>query len=119
MVLALLKAKAGLQITLPDIYHPKQRAVLKADPTVLELPRLGPQNFYETGVHILKLLPFVANNQIEIQEDEELGMVMVEMLTKRFRYILDSSTNADAADTLVKMDPLDRPERKLYKEGQK
>ena len=69
-------------MTLPEIYHPKQRPILKADPTILALPTLGPQHFYETGRHVLKMsVGSVGSN--DIPEDEELGRVLVEMISKR------------------------------------
>ena len=44
------------------------------------------------------------------------GSVLVEVLTRRFRFILDASFNADASDAPAQMAKLDNEERRLYAE---
>ena len=48
----------------------------KADPRVLQLPRLGPHHFYETGRHLLKVCATA-------EEVETLGDLLVELLRAR------------------------------------
>ena len=48
----------------------------KADPRVLQLPRLGPHHFYETGRHLLKVCATA-------EEVEALGDLLVELLRAR------------------------------------
>jgi len=70
-----------------------------------------------SGLH---LLPYTAAedaaNETPVAEEEELASVMVEMLSRRFRYVLDASFNAEASDAPQKMAKLDSLEKKLYEE---
>lgn len=92
MVNALVKkarlSPATFDVSLPDIYHARKRqGQLRADPTVLALPRCGPAHFYLTGSHLLWFSTLIdaKDTSIEVKAEEELGPVLVEVLTRRFR----------------------------------
>ena len=57
-------------------------------------------------------------NHSEIGDrDEHLGSVMVEMLVKRFRYILDGAQNSSLDSNSRDLDRLDSLERELFLAG--
>ncbi len=79
--------------------------------------RVGPLHFYTTGVHILPYsLAEDAREETEVAEGEDLGAVLAEVLTKRFRYILDASFNSDSSEAPSMTDKLDFLERRLYEQ---
>ena len=49
----------------------------------------------------------------------DIGGLLVETMTKRFRRIMDSSSNSAECDTLTQTERLDSLEKMLYVEGQK
>ena len=92
-----LKGRGRLQVELPKTWNLSQRQIIKADPNVVDLHRLGP-HFYQTGCHVVKL---ICDGQNLDDEAEEIGNILVDTLTRRFRSIMDASANAEARDTLV------------------
>jgi hypothetical protein len=52
-------------------------------------------------------------------EANEIGSLLVETMTKRFRRIMDSSSNSNESDTRNQTERLDSLEKRLYCEGQK
>ena len=58
-----------------------------------------------------------AKDPADLPEYEALGKVLVDVLKRRFRYILDASFNADSTEAPSKMNKLDKLERDLYVEG--
>ena len=101
-----LKGKGRVEVGVPKAWTAGQMDVIAADPTVVDLQRLGP-HFYESGRRFLAL------------GVEDADGVLVETLVKRFRNIMDASFNADTRDTLVNTETLDQVERDLYAKGQR
>jgi len=93
MASALAKSSrtASVQVGMPEIFEAKNKSRLQADPRVLQLPRLGPHHFYETGRHLLKVCA-------SAEEVEALGELLVELLRGRFKMIYDDATNLDQHD---------------------
>jgi GINS complex subunit 3 len=116
---ALLRARAPVEPTWPEVYGSGRRAVLRAEPAGLRLPRIGPNNFYETGRHLMVRLGRPGVTPDGVRDALDLGQALVEMLMRRFRYILDTSSNCDARDAPEHMERLDAIERGLYLSGQK
>ena len=83
--------------------------------------RLGPTNFYDTGRHLLSL-PIQeddTNADDSATQREELGLLLVEMLNKRFKDIYARSTNSDSSSASQGyLEKLDLLERGLYSSGQ-
>ena len=92
-----LKVRNRAKLELPDSWSSSKREIIKADPSVLDLHKLGPY-FYQTGYHILKL---ISNNQNLNDDAEAISNILVDTLTKRFRNIMDASANSEAQDTLI------------------
>lgn len=92
-----LKVRNRAKLELPDSWSSSKREIIKADPSVLDLHKLGPY-FYQTGYHILKL---ILNNQNLNDDAEAISNILVDTLTKRFRNIMDASANSEAQDTLI------------------
>jgi len=109
-----LKVRNRAKLELPDSWSSSKREIIKADPSVLDLHKLGPY-FYQTGYHILKL---ISNNQNLNDDAEAISNILVDTLTKRFRNIMDASANSEAQDTLINTETLDAIERGLYRVGQ-
>lgn len=108
------KAKNRAKLELPKTWSLSQRDIVKADPSVVDLHKLGPY-FYQSGCHILK---YISVGQELDDEADKIGNILVDTLTKRFRGIMDASANAEAQDTLINTESLDSIERGLYRIGQ-
>lgn len=104
-----LKRKNQAQILMPPNFTDKKRQIVAADPDAVNLHQYGP-HYYESGRHLMKLAT---------PEAEDVGKLLVETLTKRFRRIMDSSSNSLESDTLAKTERLDSLEKLLYCQGQK
>ena len=104
-----LKARNRAQISMPPNFTEKKRQIVVADPPAVNLHNYGP-HFYESGRHLMKL---------GTQDSVEIGSILAETLTKRFRMIMDSSINSSECDTLSKTERLDSLEKMLYEQGQK
>jgi len=104
-----LKARNRAQLNMPPNFSDKKRQIVAADPDAVNLHNYGP-HFYESGRHIMKLGTPEAN---------DIGSLLVETMTKRFRRIMDSSSNSNESDTRNQTERLDSLEKRLYCEGQK
>ncbi len=104
-----MKAKRRSDISMPPSFTEKMRQIVAADPSAVNLHQLGP-TYYETGRLLMKL---------ESQEAEEIGLLLRDTLTKRFRSIMDASNNAAECDLLTKTEKMDDLEKILYHQGQK
>jgi GINS complex subunit 3 len=104
-----LKSKNRAELSMPPSFAEKSRQIVAADPDAVNLHQLGP-SYYESGRHIMKL---------GTSEADEIGALLVETLTKRFRRIMDASSNSSECDLLTKTERLDNLERLLYEQGQK
>ena len=94
---------------MPPSFTDKKRQIVRADPDAVNLHQLGP-NYYESGRHLMKL---------NTPEAEDIGGLLVNTLTNRFRRIMDASSNSAECDMLTKTERLDTLERLLYEQGQK
>lgn len=104
-----LMRKNQASISMPPSFTEKKRQIVFADPDAVNLHQYGP-HYYESGRHLMKL---------GTQDAEDIGKLLVETMTKRFRRIMDSSSNSSECDTLTKTERLDSLEKLLYKQGQK
>eukprot|EP00093_Oithona_nana_P003644 03644.XXX_15937_16542_1 [CDS] Oithona nana genome sequencing. len=104
-----LKSRSRAQIMMPHNFTDRKRQMVSADPDAVNLHTFGP-NYYESGRHLMNL---------GTSESEDIGKLLVETLTKRFRRIMDSSSNSAECDMLTKTERLDNLERLLYEQGQK
>ncbi len=103
-----LRSKNRAQILMPPNFTYKKRQIVSAEPDAVNLHSYGP-HFYESGKHLMKL---------GTQESEDIGKLLVETLTRRFRMIMDSSIHSSDSDTLAKTEKLDSLEKLLYRQGQ-
>ncbi|XP_068235027.1 DNA replication complex GINS protein PSF3-like [Palaemon carinicauda] len=94
---------------LPVSYKEKYREILKADPSVVDLHKLGP-HFYELGMHLLPL---------SNAESSPLATLLTQTLRERLRWIMDSAQNSSEDDTSTQIARLDDLERSLFGVGQK
>ena len=97
------KNRGRAKLEIPSTWNSRQRQIMSADPSVLDLHKFGPY-FYQTGCHIIK---HISEGQNLDDESEAIGNILVETLTKRFRGIMDASANAEAQDTLINTGKLD------------
>ena len=104
-----LKSKNRATLSMPLSFTDRKRQIVQADADAVNLHQLGP-NYYESGRHLMKL---------GTPEAREIGSLLVETLTNRFRRIMDASSNASECDTLTKTEKLDTLEKLLYEQGQK
>lgn len=104
-----LKAKNRATLSMPPSFNEKKRQIVAADPDAVNLHQLGP-TYYETGRHLMKLAT---------PEAEDIGRILVETMTKRYRRIMDGSSNSMECDLLTNTERLDALERILYEQGQK
>ncbi|TRY72142.1 hypothetical protein TCAL_10602 [Tigriopus californicus] len=112
MTLSLLRAKVAIDVGVPPIFTLERRPILRADPVSLNLPKVGPKHFYRVGA---KLLRFKHSHLG--QGDDHLGSVLVDMIMKRFRYILDSSQHCQMNASGKETDILDVIEKELFQVG--
>ncbi|XP_068233947.1 DNA replication complex GINS protein PSF3-like [Palaemon carinicauda] len=94
---------------LPVSYKEKYRYNFKADPSVVDLHKLGP-HFYELGMHLLPL---------SNAESSPLATLLTQTLRERLRWIMDSAQNSSEDDTSTQTARLDDLERSLFGVGQK
>ena len=104
-----LKARNRATIFMAPNFTEKKRQIVSADPPAMNLHNYGP-HFYESGRHLMKL---------GTPDAIDIGNVLADTLTKRFRMIMDSSINSSECDTLAKTEKLDSLEKLLYHQGQK
>ena len=82
---------------MPPSFTDKKRQIVRADPDAVNLHQLGP-NYYESGRHLMKL---------NTPEAEDIGGLLVNTLTNRFRRIMDASSNSAECDMLTNTERLD------------
>ncbi|XP_061197042.1 DNA replication complex GINS protein PSF3-like [Saccostrea echinata] len=98
-----------VSVDLPKQYKEGYREIFTADPTVVDLHKLGPY-FYNYGSQLLKF---------ELPETPDVAKSLLQTFQGRLRKIMDSSQNSYNEDTSKLIEKLDESERILFKEGQK
>ena len=104
-----LKSKNRATVSMPPSFTDKKHNIVLADPDAVNLHQMGP-NYYESGRHLMKLAT---------PDAEESGELLVNTMTRRFRRIMDASSNSAECDMLTKTEKLDTLEKQLYEQGQK
>lgn len=112
MVQSLLRAKVSVELGVPPIFTLERRPILRADPVSLNLPKVGPKHFYRVGAMLLRF-----KHSHVGEGDDHLGSVLVDMIMKRFRYILDSSQHCQMNASGRETDILDVVENELFQVG--
>ncbi|XP_051545815.1 DNA replication complex GINS protein PSF3-like isoform X2 [Myxocyprinus asiaticus] len=102
------KKRRVLSVELPKVYRQGWRTVFGADPTVVDLHKMGPY-YYGLGSQIL---------HFDSPENQEIAQTVLQTFIGRFRRTMDSSQNAYNEDTSVLVERLDCLERSLFKAGQ-
>ncbi|KAK3086510.1 hypothetical protein FSP39_019418 [Pinctada imbricata] len=97
-----------VSVELPKSYKEGYREILTADPTVVDLHKLGPY-FYRFGSELLKF---------EVPDTPDISKSLLQAFQGRIRKIMDSSQNAFHEDTTKLTEKLDETERILFKAGQ-
>ncbi|CAL1544076.1 unnamed protein product [Lymnaea stagnalis] len=92
----------------PKSYREGYRHILKADPNVVDLHRLGPF-FYLFGG---KLISF------QLPDADDIASILLKTFQGRFRRIMDGSQNALHTDLTGQVSMLDEQERQLFAAGQ-
>ncbi|CAL8324355.1 unnamed protein product [Gadus morhua 'NCC'] len=98
-----------VSIELPKVYREGWRTVFNADPTVVDLHKMGPY-YYGLGSQML---------HFDSPENPEIAQALLQTFIGRFRRTMDSSQNAYNEDTSALVDRLDSLERELFKMGQR
>ncbi|RXG65154.1 DNA replication complex GINS protein PSF3, partial [Armadillidium vulgare] len=86
----------------------KIQEILKADPNVVDLHKLGPY-FYEVGQHLLPLAG---------KDSGQLALLLAQTLRERLRKIMDAALHSLADDVSNYIKQMDELERTLFKIGQ-
>uniref|UniRef100_A0A8C1HT37 DNA replication complex GINS protein PSF3 n=1 Tax=Cyprinus carpio carpio TaxID=630221 RepID=A0A8C1HT37_CYPCA len=97
-----------LSMELPKVYREGWRTVFGADPTVVDLHKMGPY-YYGLGSQLL---------HFDSPENPEIANTILQTFIGRFRRTMDSSQNAYNEDTSALVERLDCLERSLFKAGQ-
>ncbi|KAG7281556.1 hypothetical protein CRUP_007590 [Coryphaenoides rupestris] len=97
-----------VSVELPKVYREGWRTVFRADPTVVDLHKMGPY-YYGLGSQML---------HFDSPENPEIAQALLQTFIGRFRRTMDSSQNAYNEDTSALLDRLDCLERVLFKMGQ-
>eukprot|EP00105_Crassostrea_gigas_P019851 XP_011438477.1 PREDICTED: DNA replication complex GINS protein PSF3 [Crassostrea gigas] len=97
-----------VSVDLPKQYKEGYREIFSADPTMVDLHKLGPY-FYNYGSQLL---------QFELPETPDVAKSLLQTFQGRLRKIMDSSQNCFNEDTSKLVEKLDESERILFKEGQ-
>ncbi|XP_061775896.1 DNA replication complex GINS protein PSF3 [Nerophis ophidion] len=100
--------KGMLSVELPKVYREGWRTVFNADPTVVDLHKLGPY-YYGLGSQML---------HFDSPENTEIAQTLLQTFIGRFRRTMDSSQNAYNEDTSALVDRLDCIEKVLFRSGQ-
>ncbi|CAL8357530.1 unnamed protein product [Lota lota] len=98
-----------VSIELPKVYREGWRTVFNADPTVVDLHKMGPY-YYGLGSQML---------HFDSPENPEIAQALLQTFIGRFRRTMDSSQNVYNEDTSALVDRLDCLERVLFKMGQR
>ncbi|XP_064169973.1 DNA replication complex GINS protein PSF3 [Anguilla rostrata] len=97
-----------LSVELPKVYREGWRTVFSADPTVVDLHKMGPY-YYGLGSQLL---------HFQNPENPEIAQAVLQTFIGRFRRTMDSAQNAYNEDTSALVEPLDSLERALFRVGQ-
>ncbi|KAJ8248828.1 hypothetical protein GJAV_G00228180 [Gymnothorax javanicus] len=97
-----------LSVELPKVYREGWRTVFSADPTVVDLHKMGPY-YYGLGSQLLHFYN---------SENPEIAQAVLQTFIGRFRRTMDAAQNAYNEDTSTLVEPLDSLERELFKVGQ-
>lgn len=97
-----------LSIEHPKVYKEGWRTVFSADPTVVDLHKMGPY-YYGLGSQML---------HFDSPENPEIAQALLQTFIGRFRRTMDSSQNAYNEDTSLLVERLDYLERALFRLGQ-
>ncbi|XP_048828723.1 DNA replication complex GINS protein PSF3 [Brienomyrus brachyistius] len=97
-----------LAVQLPKVYRQGWRTVFGADPTVVDLHKMGPY-YYGLGSQLL---------HFDSPENTEIAQTVLQTFIGRFRRTMDSSQNAYNEDTSLLVERLDGLERALFQAGQ-
>ncbi|KAJ7997795.1 hypothetical protein DPEC_G00215830 [Dallia pectoralis] len=97
-----------VSVELPKVYREGWRTVFNADPTVVDLHKMGPY-YYGLGSQML---------HFDSPENPEIAQAILQTFIGRFRRTMDSSQNAYNEDTSALVERLDYLERALFKAGQ-
>uniref|UniRef100_A0A4W5QNU6 DNA replication complex GINS protein PSF3 n=1 Tax=Hucho hucho TaxID=62062 RepID=A0A4W5QNU6_9TELE len=97
-----------VSVELPKVYKEGWRTVFNADPTVVDLHKMGPY-YYGLGSQLL---------HFDSPENPEIAQAVLQTFIGRFRRTMDSSQNAYNEDTSALVERLDYLERALFKAGQ-
>ncbi|XP_022345685.1 DNA replication complex GINS protein PSF3-like [Crassostrea virginica] len=98
-----------VSVDMPKQYKEGYREIFTADPTVVDLHKLGPY-FYTYGGQLLRF---------DLPETADVAKSLLQTFQGRLRKIMDSSQNCYNEDTTKLVEKLDESERILFKEGQK
>lgn len=102
------KKKKVVSVELPKVYRERWRTVFNADPTVVDLHKMGPY-YYGLGSQLL---------HFENPENLEIAQTLLQTFIGRFRRTMDLSQNAYNEDTSALVERLDCLEQSLFKAGQ-
>ncbi|GJJ67930.1 GINS complex subunit 3 [Entomortierella parvispora] len=94
-----------MEIETPDFYGTKVRNGLRAEATVVDLPKLCP-HFFRFGAHFLQII-----------EDPKLGEVLEKAFKDRLQTTMDHTQSGGMSNTTEYLQRLDETERELYKAG--
>lgn len=123
-----------VSVDLPKQYKEGYREIFTADPTMVDLHKLGPY-FYNYGSQLLQFelpeTPDVAKSLLQVCfsshssgskdlrfSDVTYFCIFFQTFQGRLRKIMDSSQNCFNEDTSKLVEKLDESERILFKEGQ-
>ncbi|KAK3809170.1 MAG: hypothetical protein J3Q66DRAFT_353132 [Benniella sp.] len=95
-----------MDIETPEFFGPKVRNALRADATVVDLPKLCP-SFFRFGTHFLQLI-----------DDPVLAKVLEEAFKARLQMTMDhTQSGGSSINSADYLNRLDDTERDLYKAG--
>ncbi|KAM3870707.1 DNA replication complex GINS protein PSF3 [Diretmus argenteus] len=97
-----------VSVELPKVYKEGWRTVFNADPTVVDLHKMGPY-YYGLGSQLL---------HFDSPENPDIAQALLQTFIGRFRRTMDSSQNAYNEDTSALVGRLDWLERALFRSGQ-
>ncbi|XP_056137821.1 DNA replication complex GINS protein PSF3 [Lampris incognitus] len=97
-----------VSVDIPKVYREGWRTVFNADPTVVDLHKMGPY-YYGLGSQLL---------HFDSPDNPDIAQALLQTFIGRFRRTMDSSQNAYNEDTSQLVERLDYLERTLFRLGQ-
>jgi GINS complex subunit 3 len=97
------------EIDLPKWYKKFYHEILKADPCVVDLRKMGPY-YYDFGSLLANL--------IDMDNGQNIAKILLWCFKNRFRRIMDLSSQTDHRDLYKAISKLDATETEVYKAGQ-